>query len=98
MKKTQNIWFVGFDAVPKAFSANYSFVYIMATFVGKRVTIIGKVKNSRTYIKLEDVLIQARGTGGYVLIPSKYKGKDMKFYIYESKYTVAEIKNMLEKP
>lgn len=98
MKKTQNIWFVGFDAIPKAFSANYSFVYIMATFVGKHVTIVGKVKNSRSYLRLDNVLIPQRGTGGYVLIDSKWLGKDMRFYIYESKYSTAEIKKMLEKP
>jgi hypothetical protein len=95
MKKTQNIWFVGFDAIPKRFSRNFSFVYIMATFVGKYVTIIGKVKDSRAYIKLEDAFIKQRGTGGYILIPSKWLGKDMRFYIFESKYSVAEIKKML---
>jgi len=96
--KTQNVWFVGFDAVPKPFSRNYAFIYIMRSFVGKQVTIIGKVKDSRSYIKLENVVIRQRGTGGYVLIDTKWEGKDMRFYIYESKYKTSEIKNMLEKP
>lgn len=98
MPASQNIWFIGFDAKPKIFSKNYAFIYIMRAFLNKKVTIIGKVKGTRLYMKLENVLIRQRGTGGYVLVDSKWLGKDMRFYMYESEHTLTEIKNMLAKP
>ena len=94
---TQNIWFVGFDAVPKDFSTNYCFIYIMKTFVKKQVTLIGRVKNTGTYFKMK-VKVRQRGTGGYILLPIQWLGKDMRFYIYESSKTISEIKNMLSNP
>lgn len=94
---SQNIWFVGFDATPKDFSTNYCFIYIMKTFVNKNVTLIGRIKNTSTYFKMKTKIHQ-RGTGGYVLLPIKWLGKDMRFYIYESKYNISEIKKMLVNP
>ncbi len=95
---SQNIWFVGFDAIPKPFSANYCFIYIMKTFVGKKVTLVGRIKNTGHYFRLRNLPIKGRGTGGYALLPEQYEGEEIRFFIYESENSYSEIKKMLEKP
>ena len=92
---SQKIWFVGFDAVPKPFTTNYSFIYVMKTFVGRKITIIGRIKGTRNCIKIKDLLIRQRGTGGYVLLDKKYAGKKMRFYMYEAKNAPHQIENLL---
>ena len=98
MNTTQNIWFVGFDAKPKPFSANYCFIYVMKTFVGKKVTLVGRIKNTGHYFRLRDVPVKGRGTGGYLLLPDQYEKQDIRFYIYESEKSFSEIKKMLTSP
>jgi hypothetical protein len=80
------VWFVGFDAVPRAMSKNYSFIYIMRSFLGQRINLVGKSIEGNMRVKLEDIPVKQKGTGGYIGMDIKFKDIPMTFYIYRTDY------------
>lgn len=80
------VWFVGFDTTPKVMSKNLSFIYVSRSFLNVRINVIGKTLEGDGRVKLEDVLVKQKGTGGYVAMDIGFANKPMRFFIYQTEY------------
>jgi len=82
------VFFMAFDTVPKPLTKNYAMIYIFKTFLNKKVDLIGRIIGSKgtkdDVVKLTNVLVKLKGSSGYLAMDSKFAGKDMRFYLYET--------------
>ncbi len=59
----------------------------MRSFLDQRVNVIAKtLDGTNERVKLEDVLIKQKGTGGYVSLDVKFKQVPMRFFIFKKEY------------
>lgn len=77
---------MGFDATPKTLSKNFSFIYVSRSFLDQRVNVVGKSIEGNERVKIEDVLVKQKGTGGYIAMESKFADIPMRFYVFKSEY------------
>jgi hypothetical protein len=77
---------MGFDSTPRLLSKNFSFIYVSRTFLDQRVNVIGKSIETGERVKLEDVLVKQKGTGGYIAMDVKFKDIPMRFYVFKKEY------------